>query len=31
LAGVSAHVCAGSCCCGTQGWAGAVRVTVRYV
>jgi len=31
LAGVSAHVCGGSCCCGTQGWAGAVRVTVRYV
>jgi hypothetical protein len=29
--GPSAVVCAGGCCCGTQGWAGAVRVTVRYV
>jgi hypothetical protein len=31
LGGPSAVVCAGGCCCGTQGWAGAVRITVRYV
>lgn len=31
LGGPSAVVCAGGCCCGTQGFAGAVRVTVRYV
>ena len=31
LGGPSAVVCAGGCCCGTQGWAGAVRVTVRYI
>lgn len=31
LGGASATVCAGGCCCGNPGWAGAVRVTVRYV
>ena len=31
LGGPSATVCGGGCCCGTQGWAGAVRITVRYV
>ena len=31
LGGPSAIVSGGGCCCGTQGWAGAVRVTVRYI
>ena len=31
FAGVSAVTCASSCCCGTQGWAGAARITVRWV
>ena len=31
LGGPSAVTSSSSCCCGTQGWAGAVRVTVRYL
>ena len=31
LGGPSAVTNSTGCCCGTQGWAGAVRVTVRYL
>lgn len=32
LGGVSAWTCgSNNCCCGTQGWAGAARITVQWV